>query len=211
MTTPEAFDERKARQQFVRDRQKIVFTVAIGALAIVLVISFLVYFGVLGKTETSANSVQPNYGVAAPCPTAAEGATAKAVNPSIINVRVLNGTDKVGLADAVSEALTNRGFVSKGVSNYPGTVTIKRTEIRFGKNTINEAYTLAGQFNDAILRMDDREDKLIDVVIGSTFSDLVDEDQISTKTDADLKSVEGCKAADQLGDLPKAVDHEAVN
>ncbi|OXN00081.1 LytR C-terminal domain-containing protein [Bifidobacterium vansinderenii] len=211
MTTPEAFDERKARQQFVRDRQKIVFTVAIGALAIALVVSFLFYFGVLGKTATTTNAAQPNYGVTAPCPTAADGATAKALNPSTINVRVLNGTDKAGLADAVSESLTNRGFVSKGVSNYPGTATIKRTEIRFGKNTINEAYTLAGHFNDAILRMDDREDKLIDVVIGSTFSDLVDEDKIATKTDADLTAIEGCKAADQMGDLPKAVDHEAVN
>ena len=210
MTNPEAFDERKARQQFVRDRQKIVFTIMIALLAVVLVVAFLFYFGVLGKSATTAAAEKPNYGVTAPCATTDGTGTAKSVAAGSVSVRVLNATGKAGLADAVSESLVNRGFTAKGVANYPGTKTFERTEIRFGKNGINQAYTLAGHFNDAILRMDDRADKLVDVIIGSTFSNLVDEDSVKTGTDQELTSIQNCVSPNQIKNLPSAVKHDAV-
>ncbi|PJM74204.1 hypothetical protein CS006_03520 [Bifidobacterium primatium] len=210
MTSPEAFDERKARQQFVRDRQKIVFTIAIALLAVILVVAFLFYFGVLGKSSSAKAAEKPNYGVIAPCATTDNTGTAKTVANGNVTVRVLNGTDKSGLANAVSSALKNRGFVTKGVADYPGTTTLKRTEIRFGKNAINQAYTVAGHFNDAIMRMDDRSDKLVDVVIGSTFSTLTDENAVKTGADQQITSFQNCVAADKITNLPKAVDHAAV-
>lgn len=209
---PQVQDERKARQQFVRDRQTVVFTVAIAVLAVALALSLLVFFGVIGnKTKSTGTASEPNYGVTAPCPVAGEDGNALAVNTSSINVRVLNGTDKSGLADAVSSALELRGFVMQPASNYPGTEVIKRTEIVFGKNAINEAYTLAAQFNDAVLRMDDRQDKLIDVVIGSTFSDLNAEKDIHLPADKPLTKISGCVSADSMKDLPKAVQHDPIN
>lgn len=210
--TPQVQDERKARQQFVRDRQTVVFTVAIAILAVALVISLLVFFGILGKKPQSANvESSPNYGVSVPCPVAGEAGNALAVANSSINVRVLNGTGKSGLADAVTSALAFRGFVTQPASNYPGTQVIKRTQVLFGKNAINEAYTLAAQFNDAILQMDDREDKLIDVVIGSTFSDLNNEKDIHLSTDKALTKIQGCVSADAMKSLPKAVQHDPIN
>lgn len=207
----QAQDELKARQQFVRDRQTVVFTVAIAFLAVCLVLSLIVFFGFGGKKAATTAAAQPNYGVQVPCPVAGEDGVAKAMATNTITVRVLNGTAKSGIASAVSEALQLRGFSMQTPSNYPGNEVVKRTTIYFGTNTINQAYTLAAQFNDAILQMDDRQDKLIDVVVGSTFSDLNDEKDITLTADKALTKISGCVSADSMKKLPKAVQHDAVN
>lgn len=59
------------------------------------------------------------------------------------------------------------------IDNYSST-DVERTTIYFGKNAINQAYTLIGNFTDATMIMTAREDQLIDVVIGATFNDLQD-------------------------------------
>lgn len=205
--TPEAFDERKARQQFVRNRQKMVFTIAIAMLAVILVVALLVFFGVIGQGGTSTAKKLPNYGVTAPCATTDDTGVAKAVAPNYVTVRVRNATDKVGLADAISEELINRGFVTQTPNNYPGTEVMERTQIQFGKNAINQAYTLAGHFNDAVLVMDNREDQLIDVVVGATFQDLNDEEDVTTATDQPLTSIKGCVAADQMTNVPETKEN----
>lgn len=209
MTSPEAFDERKARQQFVRDRQKMVFTIAIAGLIVILVVALLAYFGVIGKSDATATEEKPNYGVTAPCVTG-EDDKAKAPAASSITVRIMNATKHVGLAAAVGKAMENREFKVQQVTDYPGTTVFKRTEIRFGANGINQAYTVAGNFNDAIMRMDDRSDKLVDVVIGSTFSNLVEVEDVKTSVGETLESIEGCVAAKDIKDLPAAAKHTAV-
>lgn len=210
MTTPEAFDERKARQKFVRDRQKMVFSIAIVILIVAMVISLLVYFGVIGKSSKASQAEQPNYGVVTACPTKDNQGTSKVLNSNTVTVRVLNATSNVGLAKAVSSALENRGFTMQNPKNYPGTTVFKRTEIRFGKNGINQAYTLKRHFNDAIMRMDDRSDKLVDVVIGSTFSVLVNENDVQPGVGEEIQGFSNCQDAAKITKLAKAPDHTAV-
>ncbi|MFR0556908.1 LytR C-terminal domain-containing protein [Pseudoscardovia radai] len=196
-------NEREARKLFVHDRHRMAITIAIAILVLALVISIPTAAGLFDKTS-EAEAV-PNYGVTAPC--VATGTAA--VDPSKITVRVLNGTDKSGLATAVASELQSRGFINQGVDNFPDGV-IDRTEIRFGKNAVAEAYTLLGHFNDAILRMDDRQDALIDVVIGESFYDLLDTDQVTTLPGSTLESIKGCVSADSITDLPAAVAHTEV-
>ncbi|PAU69775.1 LytR cell envelope-related transcriptional attenuator [Bifidobacterium italicum] len=200
---------REARKAYVRKRQSIVFGIIGVVLVVALVISTLVFFHVGGLGETAQSKESANYGRTAPCVSpAADGSTPKYVDNRSVTVRVLNGTQFSGFAQAVAEALENREFVVQGVDNYDSS-KVERTLIIFGKNAIPQAYTLASNFSDAQMVMDDRPDKLVDVVLGATFKDLVPTEDLP-KTGSDIPNIEGCKAPDKMTSLPKAPDHTAV-
>ncbi|PJM78314.1 LytR C-terminal domain-containing protein [Bifidobacterium scaligerum] len=201
------FDEREARKAYVRRRQTIVFSISGTLLAIFLVVAVLFNFHIFGLGEVSTARTEPNFGNAAPCAVKdANGKATYAANASV-GVRVLNGTDHLGFAKAVGGALTNRGFSVQSIENYSST-SVERTTIYFGKNAINQAYTLAGNFTDATMIMTAREDQLIDVVIGATFSDLQDTES-SPKSGKEITNIEGCKAADSMTKLPADTKHDA--
>lgn len=205
MTAPGS--ERQARKEFVRDRQRMVITVAICFLVACVVIATLVLLGVFKtEKEKAVETAETNFGVVAPC----VATDSKAAAYTSITLRVMNGTDKSGIGQALGKALTYRGFIVQGVSDFDKN-NVKRTEIRFGKNGITQAYTLYSQFNDALLRMDDRSDKWVDVVIGSSFQNLNDADEVTPAVGGKLKSVGDCKAAADITNLPKAGQHTAVN
>ncbi|OZG59751.1 LytR cell envelope-related transcriptional attenuator [Bifidobacterium lemurum] len=202
-------DERQARKEYVRKRQRLVFTVSGAALAVILVVALMFFYHAFGLGLKESPVVQPNYGNTAPCAVDGEdGAAATYVANGQVNVRVLNGTDHLGLGSAVGEALANRNFTIQVIDNYSST-SVTRTTIYFGKNAINEAYTLAANFTDATMVMTAREDKLIDLVIGATFSDLQDMDEVP-QAGAEITSIEGCVAADSMTDLPADTEHTAV-
>ena len=107
----------------------------------------------------------------------------------------------------MGEALANRGFSVQKIDNYSST-GVERTTIYFGKNAINQAYTLIGNFTDATMIMTAREDQLIDVVIGATFNDLQDT-KSSPQSGKTITNIEGCKAADSMTKLPADTKHDA--
>ena len=160
-------DEREARKAYVRRRQTIVFSISGAVLAVVLVIALLFNFHVFGLGEVETPASQPNYGNAAPCAVKDSSGKAQYVSNASVGIRVMNGTSHGQFAKAVGEALANRGFSVQKIDNYSST-DVERTTIYFGKNAINQAYTLIGNFTDATMIMTAREDQLIDVVIGAT-------------------------------------------
>ncbi|MDR3128353.1 MAG: LytR C-terminal domain-containing protein [Bifidobacteriaceae bacterium] len=106
--------------------------------------------------------------------------TQKAVNYSLVHLRVLNASSHAGLGQAVNLALVQRGFSSHGYDNYDKG-NLYNTKISFGIKSLNEAYTLATVFDNVVLQMDNRDDELIDVIVGENFNDLKpisDESQI---------------------------------
>ena len=153
--------------------------------------------------------MQPNYGTVAPCaPKDKDGNPVTYVSSEKISLRVQNGTKFAGLAKAVGEALDNRHFVVGTVTSY-SSENISRTIIYFGKNAIAEAYSVASNFTDARMVMDDRSDKLIDVVIGATFNDLVAEKKVPA-AGSQIASISGCQDASSMKNLPKAIKHDSV-
>jgi hypothetical protein len=204
MTTPgSVHSEREARKEFVRDRQRMVITVALIFLVACVVLSTLVLLGVFkSDKEKAVADASTNYGVTVAC--VSDGA--KAPSYGDISVRVLNGTDKSGIARAVSTALEYRGFSMQAVGDFTKN-DVTRTEIRYGTKGITKAYTVYAQFNDAILRMDDRTNTSVDVIVGNSFDDLNAVDQISITKGATLKSIKGCVAASKINTktLPKAL------
>lgn len=202
-------DEREARKAYMRHRQRLVFSIVGAVLAVVLIVSLLVAFHVGGLGEVDSKADEPNYGEVTACAVApSEGESPKYLDNRNITVRVLNGTSSAGFASAVGSALENREFVLQGVDNY-NTNDVERTTIYFGKNAVNEAYTVAGNIPDAQMVMDDRGDKLIDIVLGSTFDNLTEDDDVP-KTGSDIKSFSNCVSVDQLTNLPKAEAHNEV-
>ena len=205
----QANDERAARKQYIRRRQKVVFTITGTILTIALVISLLFFFHVGGLGKVKAAAVQPNYGQQAPCAAQEQdGSKGKYVENRNITVRVLNGTEFSGFAQAVSSALQNREFNTQAAGNYTSS-KVERTMIIFGKNAINQAYTVNSNFTDAKMVMDDREDMLIDVVVGATFDNLQNQKQVPT-AGKKIESFEGCVTVDKMTDVQKAPEHDAV-
>ena len=201
----QATDERTARKEYIRRRQKTVFGIAGAILAVAMVISLLFFFHVGGLGAVKSTAVQPNYGQQAPCAVKDTDGKAKYVENRNITLRVLNGTKFSGFAKAVSDALQNREFNAQTPGNY--TKKVDRTMIVFG---VNQAYTVASNFSDAMLVMDDRQDQLVDVVVGATFDNLQDVKNVPA-AGKPITSIKGCVAADKMTNLPKASEHDAVN
>lgn len=204
---PQQIDERQARKRYVRRRQTVVFSISGAVMVVALVISLLFNFHVGGLGLVSTPLAEPNYGNPAPCAVKGDDGKAKYVSNTSIGVRVLNGTSHSQFAAAVSSALGVRGFAMQEAGNFSST-NVERTTIYFGKNAINQAYTVAGNFTDATMIMNAREDQLVDVVLGATFNDLKDEKQ-SPQEGKEITSIEGCQAADKMTNLPADTKHNA--
>lgn len=203
------YDERIARKAFMNQKKRSVLTSVGIALAVIFVIALLVQFHVFGINSTATPKDNPNYGVTAPCATKDKGsAKIPYVDNRAVAIRVLNGTKFRGFARAVGEALNARGFNLTEVNNNK-TNNIKRTTIYFGRNAINEAYTVNANFTDAVMRMDDRQDKLVDIVLGSTFTNLRPKVDVPA-AGAAIQEIPGCLKADSMQHLPKAEQHKEV-
>ncbi|MBT1174376.1 LytR C-terminal domain-containing protein [Bifidobacterium sp. LC6] len=204
---PQQIDERQARKRYIRHRQTIVFSISGAVLAVAMVIALLFNFHVGGLGLIATSAASPNYGNPAPCAVKGDDGKAKYVNNNSVGVRVLNGTSHAQFAAAVSDALGVRGFDMQQTGNYSST-NVERTTIYFGKNAVNQAYTVAGNFTDATMVMTAREDQLIDVVLGATFNNLKDEKQ-SPQEGKEITSIEGCKAVASMTKLPADTKHDA--
>ena len=187
-------DEREARKAYVRRRQTIVFSISGAVLAVVLVIALLFNFHVFGLGEVETPASQPNYGNAAPCAVKDSSGKAQYVSNASVGIRVMNGTSHGQFAKAVGEALANRGFSVQKIDNYSST-DVERTTIYFGKNAINQAYTLIGNFTDATMIMTARED--------------LQDTNSSPQSGKTITNIEGCKAADSMTKLPADTKHDA--
>ena len=59
------------------------------------------------------------------------------------------------------------------------------------------------------MRMDDRKDKLVDIVLGSTFNNLRPKVDVPA-AGAAIHEVQGCIRADLMKNIPKADQHKEV-
>jgi hypothetical protein len=159
----------RQKQMHTRHRKRLVFLAMASGL---VVVASLIYFTVgeiifPAQTQGISSKISPQNDYPMPCLTT----PVDLVDPGEIHIRVLNGTTKGGFARAVSNALALRDYSVLPPDNAPEHV--QETYIYYGVNTIAHAYQLAREFYDPVLVLDDREDYLIDVVIGSKFDNLV--------------------------------------
>ncbi|WP_024286562.1 LytR C-terminal domain-containing protein [Cellulomonas sp. KRMCY2] len=186
--------ERMLRRRHKHERQAVIFGSIAAALAVASLGAVAVYSGTLSVPMLDREFTTPDVeDVAAmpdpPCPP--EGTLPVAYN--VIQVNVLNGSGREGLAGTTSTALTTRGFAVLSTGNYPASIS-SPVQIGFGEAGLAAAYTLAAQFDTPQLLLDTRVDATVDLVLGEDFTDLLDPTLITIDPVAPLVGVPGCVA-----------------
>lgn len=196
MTTPEeARRARTARRRHKHERQAVVFGVLIAFLAVSGLAAVAVYTGAIdlpfdrGFTAKGATNDRVT-----PQPCLAAGTLP--VPYSSITVRVLNTTDRAGLASVAAKALTARGFVVESTGN--STKEYSTVQIAFGSAGLASAYTLAAHLPEARFIYDDRADASLDLYLVDSFTDLTDLDAINLDATVAMASVEGCTVIESI-------------
>lgn len=160
--------EREKIKRHRRDRQIVVFGLLAVVIAFIAFVAAAVYQGRM-TSPINYGFVTPSHddfetAITLPCPPAS-GDEALPMPANEISFRTLNGTDERGLARSFLEDLSGRGFVGIQATNwnqkYEGLV-----RIQFGKEGLRQAYTIANQFTEAELVYDNRDGKVVDVILG---------------------------------------------
>lgn len=213
MTDLDAERERRLRRRRVHERQAVVFGTLLTGLAVAGLGSVAVYTGAVSapflqrefsspEPEDTGTAVPP-----APCPP--EGTLP--VAPASVQVNVLNGADRPGLAGETSSELTARGFTVLSSGNYPATLP-EPARLVFGELGIAGAYTLAHQLDLPVMVMDTRQDATVDLVLGESYTALLDAGSVVVDPALPLVGVAGCVPLEEAraNALPAAVPTPAA-
>lgn len=201
MTSPGYDQARVERRRREHERQAVVFGVLIAFLAVCGIFALAVYSGAISSPfnrpfTTVGVAEQETYPV--PCLPEVKGQPDGALPTaySDVQVRLLNASEEIGLASAHESVLADRGFSIVAKGNVP--VQLQESEVRFGRKGIVQAYTLAAQFPEIRLVLDDRVDRKIDLLIGENFEAPLDADEVEVTSDQPLRNAEGCVAATEI-------------
>lgn len=143
--------------------------------------------------QSNSSTAAPSTSTATPKSTKA---SAKAMSPGDVGVRVLNGTGKGGLATEVSEQLTPLGFDVRGVAD--ASEQQSHTVIRYGAGEEDAAATLAKMFPGAAIQPDRTVRSGVEVILGSDYSGSLD----SVPTTGSTLSVTQLPPSSGTSDLP---------
>jgi hypothetical protein len=153
-------------------------------LVVLLVAALAVWWNVF-RTNAKEQAQQD-----AACSSASQAAPS--MDPTTIDVRVLNATDQQGLASTVASQLGSLGFVVDEVSNdNSGRQVTGVGEIRYGPRGADAARYVALYAPGATDYRDTRATAVVDVVIGPGFKSLASAQDVA----AALKSGSAAQAS----------------
>ena len=198
-----------------------VFGVLIAFLAVCGIFALAVYSGAISSPfnrpfTTVGVTEQETY--PAPCLPEVEGQPDGAL-PTVysdVQLRVLNASGEnpgeigqPGLGNAYETALVERGFVVVEVANADG--NLKYSELRFGAGGIVQAYTIAAQFPEIRLVLDDRKktDRTVDLLIGVDYEAPLAIAEVGSTADTPLVNAEGCAAVSEIDPQPRIGPRDA--
>ena len=163
---------REVVRRHRRERQFLVFGLLIGLLATVAVIAYAMYQGRVNSPIDYAFVTPPpdfESTIKWPCaPLDAGNNENLPMEPGQVTVRVLNGTDQQGLAGSTLEVLKGRGYVGVGATNWNRTYS-EYVRIQFGEEGLRQAYTVAANFPEYVMVLDNRQGAVVDIILGALF------------------------------------------
>lgn len=179
-------DERRRRaiRRHRRERQTVVFGIALIALAALSFAAAAVYQGEAegpfsAEFYTPAGEFETDVTLACP-PFETEPLPYEEVV-----VRVSNGTQVSGLAGSTADTLKGRNFEVVGTQNWSRAYG-DNVRILYGREGLRHAYTLATQFDQVDLVLDSRPDITLDLILGEQFAvDPVIREMLSPELDMD--------------------------
>ncbi|WNM24259.1 LytR C-terminal domain-containing protein [Demequina capsici] len=212
---------REVVRRHRRERQVVVFGLLLILLSAVSVGAAAVYRGeAQGPFDSTFKTSAADFSsdITLVCPPA----STLPLDPSTVVVRVLNGTSTSGLAGDVESDLSGRSYVTVGAANYALTYD-GVVKILFGSDGIAAAYTLARNFVEAELVLDNRTGPTVDVVVGTGYdpaTSLRSASSAELDPDRDLYTDEPClpwtqivaqQAPRTLPDNPLATDEPTTS
>lgn len=156
------------RQRFLENRQRRqnkIFTVIATAMAALLVLATLVASGLVTLPFEEKFSQAVHFADVGTTPCPSEGALPS--NPEDVQVRVLNGTSRQGLASEASTMLSTAGFQMQEAGNaaeYPGAVLIQATAL-----SVDKAWTAARYFQGSRVELVDGSDPVVTIILGAFY------------------------------------------
>ncbi|WP_062131106.1 LytR C-terminal domain-containing protein [Demequina aestuarii] len=160
---------RKAVRRHRRERQFVVFGIAMIALVTVAFASFAIYRGdVEGPFDRAFTTPAGEF--ESDITLACAPSRAMPLPPGEVVVRVNNGAGISGLAGSTGETLEGRGFLVVGATNWTQDFS-GSVRILYGQEGLQHAYTLAAHFDDVELVLDNRPDITLDLVLGQQFGE----------------------------------------
>ncbi|MDR2378764.1 MAG: LytR C-terminal domain-containing protein [Bifidobacteriaceae bacterium] len=187
----------ESRRRHLRWRQTAVYTLLIGALALVLAAAVGMWTGYLDAPFHEAFKYKPSASpeaLAAPCPVGT-GATYPA--PAAVAVKVLNGTNRDGLAGATAETLAAYGFPEPTTGNAASYDGLAKLVV--GAAGVNDAYTVAEFFPEGVvITLDRRADASVDVILGGDFQSLLVEGELAFDPAAEIEPIPACVAVESI-------------
>jgi len=112
--------------------------------------------------------------VTVPCPPvdSATGDRELPLLPSQVSVRVRNATTTPGLARDALAVLTGRGYVPTipGAINWDNRTYADSVRIQFGKDGLQQAYTVGRNFPTVDYVLDNRKGAVVDIILGAAFA-----------------------------------------
>lgn len=205
MTSPAPDPVRETRRKREHERQAVVFGLLIAFLLLAGLAAAAMYSGAFSSPFSRpiytpvAEAPQPE-----PCLPQVKGQPdgALPVPYSKVKVRVYNAADGSSpLASANEDELSDRGFDIVDTGNW--LEKLGQSEVRFGTKGITRAYTLAAQYPDVRLVLDDRKGATVDLLVGEEYSPPLSQDDVLLDAETPMKDVEGCVPASEITPIPQ--------
>ncbi|HWV76291.1 MAG TPA: LytR C-terminal domain-containing protein [Isoptericola sp.] len=205
MTSPAPDPVRETRRKREHERQAVVFGLLIAFLLLAGLAAAAMYSGAISSPFSRpiytpvAEAPQPE-----PCLPQVKGQPdgALPVPYSKVKVRVYNAADGSSpLASANEDELSDRGFDIVDTGNW--LEKLGQSEVRFGTKGITRAYTLAAQYPDVRLVLDDRKGATVDLLVGEEYSPPLSQDDVLLDAETPMKDVEGCVPASEITPIPQ--------
>jgi hypothetical protein len=189
-----------------RERQILVFGVLICTLGALVFLSYNVY---VGNTEgpftrpftTVAVDFQSD--ITLPCPPSGS----EPLPASEVTVRVLNSTSRSRLASTTLNDLIGRGFLDGGSGNFKRFEFEGSARISFGRDGVQQGYTVALNFENPVLLLDSRRGTSVDVILGDEFDKLVPLYDPQLAPGIPLTAAAQCQPADLIDPEPAPLNY----
>lgn len=190
--------QRAAYRRRKQQRETFVFTVLGSIMVLVALLGIVIGFGIVPFPFFNGFSEKTKIATvgSVPCPLAPGDYLA----PKKSELKVLNGTDRNGLAGDVKKELEALGFVVTNTDNAPSGESTAPVLIVSGPAGVNAAYTVAEAFPESIIELDSRPDPTVTITLGEGYEHVLSKEQFDRATkDRKPKPRPGCLPV-SLGD-----------